>query len=63
MIINFKSILTISIVLISSNLFGQNYFSRHFDFEGDNDIAWNITKVGDRYGVYSANFFPQKTVI
>lgn len=60
--INFKSILTISVVLISSNLFGQNYFSRHFDFEGDNDIAWNITKVGDRYVVYSANFCHQNTV-
>lgn len=51
-----------SILILIQNVEGQNYFSRHFDFEGDNDIAWNITKAGDRYVVFSANYCHQNTV-
>lgn len=44
------------LLLQSLNINGQNYFSRYYDFEGDNDIAWNIAQMGERLVVFSANF-------
>ncbi len=44
------------------NGFSQDYFSRYFDFSGDNDGAWNIMQVNDRYYVYSGNFCHQNTL-
>ncbi|MEI2696286.1 MAG: T9SS type A sorting domain-containing protein [Saprospiraceae bacterium] len=52
----------ITILFLSHHLNGQQYFSRHYDFEGDNDIAWNIAKAGYRYVVFSANYCHQNKV-
>lgn len=51
-----------SLLLLTYKLNSQQYFSRYFDFEGDNDIAWNIIQVGNRFVVFSANYCHQNTV-
>lgn len=59
---NKKYLLGLLFLVLSFNINAQQFFSRHFDFEGDNDIAWNIVKAGNRFVAFSANFCHQNTV-
>lgn len=59
-----KNIILITILnlILITLVPAQVFFSRYFDFAGDNDNAWKIIKGNNRYFMLSANLCHQNTV-